>query len=104
MDRYPHVDIGVGVPRLRPHAGRFLGSCRVTDRNLVQIILALRLFLPRLGISLSTRERPQFRDRLLPLGITRLSAGSVTSVGGHGGDAFMTTLRPNSNRRSSECR
>lgn len=83
MDRFPDVDIAAGIPRLRPHAGFYAGSCRVTDRHLAQIVLALRLFLPRLGISLSTREQPRFRDHLLPLGITHLSAGSITSVGGH---------------------
>ncbi len=83
MDRYPEVELGVSVPRLRPHAGQYAGSCPVTDRELVQIILALRLFIPRLGISLSTREDACLRDNLLPLGITRLSAGSVTAVGGH---------------------
>ncbi|HOJ51843.1 MAG TPA: 2-iminoacetate synthase ThiH [Syntrophales bacterium] len=84
MERFPHCDIGVGIPRLRPHLGSSLLPKRVTDRNLVQIICALRLFLPRLNISLTTRERPDLRDNLLPLGLTRLSAGSVTKVGGHG--------------------
>lgn len=83
QDRYPDVEIGASVPRLRPHAGIFRGSCTVSDRDMVQIVLALRLFLPRLGISLSTREDPEFRDNLIGLGITRLSAGSITSVGGH---------------------
>jgi 2-iminoacetate synthase len=45
--------------------------------------LALRLFLPRAGITISTRERAEFRDNLLPLGVTKMSAGSCTSVGGH---------------------
>jgi len=50
---------------------------------MVQIILALRLFMPRLSIALSTRENSRFRDHLIPLGITRMSAGSATSVGGY---------------------
>lgn len=81
QDRFPDVEIGVSVPRLRPHAGKFKPLSIVSDRDLVQIIIALRLFLPRLGISLSTRENPQLRDNLVPLGITRLSAGSSTGVG-----------------------
>lgn len=81
QDQFPDVEIGVSVPRLRPHAGKFKPLSIVNDRDLVQIIIALRLFLPRLGISLSTRENPQLRDNLLPLGITRLSAGSSTGVG-----------------------
>lgn len=83
QDRFPDVEIGVSVPRLRPHIGAFRGDCVVNDRNMVQIILALRLFMPRLGIALSTRENPRFRDNLIGLGITRMSAGSATSVGGY---------------------
>ncbi|MCX7982807.1 MAG: 2-iminoacetate synthase ThiH [Syntrophales bacterium] len=84
MERFPHCDVGVGVPRLRPYFGTPAFQPQpVTDRNLVQIICALRLFLPRLNISLTTREKPDLRNNLIPLGITRISAGSVTSVGGH---------------------
>jgi len=83
QNRFPDVEVGASVPRLRPFVGAFKGSCQVSDRNIVQIILALRLFLPRLGIALSTREDSRFRDSLIPLGITRMSAGSATSVGGY---------------------
>ncbi|MEN6376199.1 MAG: 2-iminoacetate synthase ThiH [Smithella sp.] len=83
QDRFPDVEIGASVPRLRPHAGAFQSMYAVTDRNIVQIILALRLFMPRLSIALSTRENSRFRDCLIPLGITRMSAGSATSVGGY---------------------
>ena len=83
QDRFPDVEIGASVPRLRPHIGAFRGMCTVSDQNMVQIILALRLFMPRLGIAVSTRENPRFRDHLLPLGITRMSAGSATIVGGY---------------------
>ena len=81
---YPGVEVSISVPRLRPYAGSFKSSAApVTDEALVQIILAYRLFLPRAGITLSTRESPQMRENLLSLGITRLSAGSLTSVGGY---------------------
>ena len=81
---YPGVEVSISVPRLRPYAGSFKSSAApVTDEALVQIILAYRLFLPRAGLTLSTRESPQMRENLLPLGITRLSAGSLTSVGGY---------------------
>ena len=53
-----------------------------------QKILALRIFLPRLSITLSTRESPEFRENLLSLGVTRMSAGSTTRVGGHTIAAF----------------
>lgn len=81
---YPGVEVAVSVPRLRPYAGSYNSSAAaVTDLALVQIILAYRLFLPRAGLTLSTRESPQMRENLLPLGITRMSAGALTSVGGY---------------------
>lgn len=81
---YPGVEVALSVPRLRPYSGSFSSSAPpVTDAALVQIILAYRLFLPRAGLTLSTRESPQMRENLLPLGITRMSAGSLTSVGGY---------------------
>lgn len=83
QDRYPETEIGVSLPRLRPHAGDQSIPSVVTSRDLVQAVTALRLFLPRVGITLSTREAPRLRERLLPLGITRMSAGSSTRVGGH---------------------
>ncbi len=83
QDKFPGVDIGVSLPRLKPHAGSFTASHKVSDRAMVQMITALRIFLPRLGISISTREKADFRDNLIPLGLTRISAGSSTYVGGH---------------------
>ena len=81
---YPGVEVSISVPRLRPYAGSFNSNAApVTDRALVQIILAYRLFLPRAGLTLSTRESPRMRENLLPLGITRMSAGAITSVGGY---------------------
>jgi 2-iminoacetate synthase len=81
---YPEVELAISVPRLRPHVGSFQSTASpVTDATLVQIILAYRLYLPRVGLTLSTRESPWLRDAMLPLGITKLSAGSLTSVGGY---------------------
>ena len=80
---YPGVDVAMSLPRMRPHAGDFEPACVVSDRDLVQAMTALRLFLPRLSITISTRETPGFRDSILPLGVTRMSAGVSTAVGGH---------------------
>jgi 2-iminoacetate synthase len=55
----------------------------VSDSDLVQSIAALRLFLPRVGITISTRENAFLRDNLLKLGVTKMSAGSSTAIGGH---------------------
>lgn len=84
--RYPHLEIGVSLPRLRPCKGdeNLTYTPRtVEDRHLVQALLALRIFLPEVGITISTRESASFRDQLVPLGVTRLSAGVTTAVGGH---------------------
>ncbi len=83
LRKYPGTDIAISLPRMRPHAGTFQPACMVSDRHLVQIMLALRLFLPRVSITISTREAPALRDNLLALGVTRMSAGVSTAVGGH---------------------
>lgn len=80
---YSKTEIGIAFPRMRPHLGEFQPAVEVTDQNLVQIMLATRLFLPRAGMTLSTRERPAFRERLIQLGITKMSAASSTAVGGY---------------------
>ena len=79
---FPNVEIGVSLPRLRPHAGSFEPPFKVSDDDFVRMIIALRIFMPRLGISISTREAPELRDNLVGLGVTRMSAGSTTRVGG----------------------
>ena len=86
QDRYPEVDISVSLPRMRPHVGEFQPTSIVEDRDMVQVMLALRLFLPRLGITVSTRENAEFRENILPLGVTKMSAGVSTAVGGHSQD------------------
>jgi len=82
QDNFPFAEISVSVPRIRQTVARYTPSFNVTDRDVVQLILALRMFLPRVGINLSTRESPAFRDNMLALGVTKLSAQSVTSVAG----------------------
>lgn len=83
--QYPSVEIGVSFPRLRPQAGNFTSTHFINDRQFVKMLTALRIFLPSVGITLSTRESQQFRNAVLPLGVTRMSAGVSTSVGGHSG-------------------
>jgi 2-iminoacetate synthase len=83
QNRFPDTEISISFPRMRPQFGNYQPESPVSDRELVQIILAFRLFLPRAGITLSTRESPELRDNLLNLGITKMSAGSSTAVGGH---------------------
>ena len=75
----------ISLPRIRPCAGEFQPLSDFNDRALVQTICALRLFLPDVGIVLSTREPASLRDKLIPLGITNMSAGSHTEPGGYTG-------------------
>lgn len=75
--------VSVSFPRLRHVPERFHIPELVSDKQLVQLILALRLFLPEAGFNLSTREIPEFRDKLIPLGVTMMSAGSSTRPGGY---------------------
>lgn len=82
QDRYPGVEISISLPRLQPFRGDFSLYYPLSDLRLVQSILALRLFQPRLGITISTREKAELRDNLVGLGVTRMSAGSCTKVGG----------------------
>ena len=83
QDKYPEMEIAVSLPRIRPHVGSFEDVQEVTDKNLVQIMLALRIYLPFAGITVSTRECKEFRDNIIPLGVTKMSAGVTTAVGGH---------------------
>lgn len=75
--------IGVSFPRLRPAAGAFQPRYPLSDVHFVQLMTALRLFLPDASLTLSTREPASLRDRLVPLGITTMSAGSHTEPGGY---------------------
>jgi 2-iminoacetate synthase len=79
---FPGVEVSVSVPRICSHEGNFTVPHPVDDMRFVQYITALRCFLPRAGITCSTRESPSMRDHIVPLGVTRVSAGVSTSVGG----------------------
>ncbi|MEM4248394.1 MAG: 2-iminoacetate synthase ThiH [Candidatus Nanoarchaeia archaeon] len=80
---YPDIEIGLGIPRISSQNNYFNPPFTVSNKNLIQSVLALRLFIPFASISISTRECPEFRDLLVELGITRLSAGSKTEIGGY---------------------
>ncbi len=81
--QFPSVEVSVSFPRLRPLAGDFEVQYPVDDRRFVQIMTATRIFLNSAGITLSTRESREFRNAILPLGVTKMSAGTSTAVGGH---------------------
>ena len=81
--KYPSTDIGISLPRFQPEAGGFVPALQVSDTEFVQCITALRLFLPKASINISTREDRELRGNLIGLGVTRMSAGSRTEVGGY---------------------
>jgi 2-iminoacetate synthase len=75
----------ISVPRLRPATGVDLANFPylVSDKDFKKLIAVIRLAVPYTGMILSTRERAKFRDELISLGISQLSAGSCTGVGGY---------------------
>ena len=96
LKRCWQAQITVSLPRLRPAAGGFQPHFTISDRELAQLICALRVTFPQVGIVLSTRERPALRDALVPLGVTMMSAGSHTEPGGYtgqGADNLHLTVR-----------
>lgn len=83
LQRCWQAQVTVSLPRLRPAAGGFKPLFSMSDRELAQLICALRITFPQVGIVLSTRERPALRDALVSLGVTMMSAGSHTEPGGY---------------------
>ena len=77
------AQISVSLPRLRPAAGEFQPRFAMTDRDLAQLICAFRITFPQVSLVLSTRERADLRNALIPLGVTMMSAGSHTEPGGY---------------------
>lgn len=82
-NKYPNNEFSVSFPRINEAEGSFRGSYVVEDITFVQLILANRIFQPKAGITISTRESPIMRNNLVNLGITKFSAGSKTEVGGY---------------------
>ncbi|HEX4887591.1 MAG TPA: 2-iminoacetate synthase ThiH [Luteibaculaceae bacterium] len=73
----------LSFPRLRPHVGGLNPKVEMNDRELVQLITSYRIFDQEAELSLSTRESEHFRNHIIPLGITSMSAGSKTNPGGY---------------------
>jgi len=79
------LQYGISFPRIKDMVGDFQVNYPISDRELVQFIVAFRLCFPDISITMSTRESAQLRDKLLPLGVTHISAESNTAPGGYGG-------------------
>ena len=80
---YWKTKYSISFPRLRPHSGGLEPKVEMTDSDLVQLICAYRLLDEDVELSISTREREVFRDNIVNLGITSISAESKTNPGGY---------------------
>ncbi|PSJ31013.1 thiamine biosynthesis protein ThiH [Peptostreptococcus russellii] len=84
QQKYPHAEIALSCPRLRPIINNDkINPKDVHERQLLQIICAYRIFLPFANITVSTRERAGFRDNIIKIAATKVSAGVSTGIGSH---------------------
>lgn len=97
---FPSVEVSIAFPRMRPLVAEFKKESDVDDRAYIRFLCATRLFLTTAGITLSTRESAAFRDSCLSLGVTRMSAGVSTAVGGHTAEGDETPQFEISDTRS----
>lgn len=82
--RYPHAELSLSCPRLRPIVNNDKINPRdVGERELCQVLCAYRLFLPYVGITVSSRESAAFRDGITKICATKVSAGVSTGIGDH---------------------
>lgn len=85
--KYPYAEISFSVPRIRPYINNEKSNPRdVHEKQLLQVMLAYRLLMPFAGVTISTRERAGFRDNVIGMVATKISAGVKVGVGGHEGD------------------
>ena len=82
--KYPHAEFSLSCPRLRP----IINNDKITpqdvhEKELCQILCAYRIFLPFAGITVSSREQKHFRDGIVKIAATKVSAGVSTGIGDH---------------------
>ena len=82
--KYPHAEMSLSCPRLRPIINNDkINSNDVSESKLCQILCAYRIFLPFVGITVSSRESAEFRNGIVKIAATKVSAGVSTGVGDH---------------------
>ena len=82
--KYPHAEISFSCPRLRPIINNDKINPRdVHEKQLLQVMTAFRIFMPFAGLTISTRERAGFRDNVVGMCATKISAGVSTGIGSH---------------------
>lgn len=85
--KYPHAEIAFSCPRLRPIINNDkINPKDVHERQLLQVVCAYRLFMPFASITISSRERAGFRDNIIDIAATKISAGVSTGIGDHSGE------------------
>ena len=82
--KYPHAEMSLSCPRLRPIVNNDkINPLDVHEKELCQILCAYRIFLPFAGITVSSRESASFRDGIVKIAATKVSAGVSTGIGDH---------------------
>lgn len=82
--KYPHAEMSLSCPRLRPIINNDkINPLDVHEKQLCQVICAYRIFLPYVGITVSTRESAEFRNGIVKIAATKVSAGVSTGIGDH---------------------
>lgn len=82
--KYPHAEMSLSCPRLRPIVNNEkINPLDVGEKQLCQIICAYRIFLPFVGITVSSRESASFRNGIVKIAATKVSAGVSTGIGDH---------------------
>ena len=82
--KYPHAEIAFSCPRLRPIINNDkINPKDVHEPQLLQVVTAYRLFMPFASITISTRERAEFREHIIGMAATKISAGVSTGIGSH---------------------
>ncbi|HZJ36748.1 MAG TPA: 2-iminoacetate synthase ThiH [Gillisia sp.] len=99
---YWKTKYSISFPRLRPHEGDVEPKVEMTDTDLVQLICAYRLLDEDVELSMSTRESETFRNNIINLGITSISAASKTNPGGYTVDQQSLEQFEISDERSTE--
>ena len=85
--KYPHAEIAFSCPRLRPIINNDkINPKDVHEPQLLQVVCAYRIFMPFASITISTRERAGFRDNIIGIAATKISAGVDVGIGGHSGE------------------
>ncbi len=82
--KYPHAEYSLSCPRLRPIINNDkISPLDVHEKELCQVLCAYRIFLPYVGITVSSREQKHFRDGIVKIAATKVSAGVSTGIGDH---------------------